>query len=658
MAKDFYSKLENLLKKNSHFIDQEGGLLKSNIIDSAYKADKKLVESLLSQEEFKSKFFSKIKDVLVFNINDFVVYISDKNFLANSYTKYCNKIGLNINSKFLNERKEVALVWPFKDCVLEGGMIKEDEKRKEIFFNEILAQDEIDKLLAPKVLTNWKKYSEKGEEKVRDLKRDDNGTIRENLIIKGNNLLALHSLKQQFQNKIKLIYIDPPYNREIDGFYNDNFKHSSWLTFMKNRIEVAVAMLKDDGVIFVQCDDNEYPYLKVLMDEVDGVKYELTYYVQVRYAQKTLAENSNYQKLIEHVLCYSKQNFKPHKPKVNYEIDKFCWNITELKSGKLIELGGKMVEIFKPGEYKIEKVKPNLKALKEVWATGTLLRTTAKFFRDHLMDRKNTDGLGILYKVVGIGKDGLGYRYFTGPLKATATKGKYYSGIPADIANALSNGDVTKELVINNFYDMSDAFGNCRHEGGVELRSGKKPERWLKTLLDYGSKPGDIVMDFFLGTGGTCAVAHKSKRQYVGIEQLDYGKNDSVIRLKNVINGDLTGISDLEEWKGGGNFVYCELMKYNEQFVNEIKKAKNIKELLKIWTEMKIKSFLNYNVDIKKFDETIEEFKKLSLTKQKHILFDVLNKNQLYVNLSEIKDVDFEISKGDKDINKKFYSNI
>jgi len=163
----------------------------------------------------------------------------------------------------------------------------------------------------------------------------------------------------------------------------------------------------------------------------------------------------------------TKQNFKPHKPKVNYEIDKFCWNITELKSGKLIELGGKMVEIFKPGEYKIEKVKPNLKALKEVWATGTLLRTTAKFFRDHLMDRKNTDGLGILYKVVGIGKDGLGYRYFTGPLKATATKGKYYSGIPADIANALSNGDVTKELVINNFYDMSDAFGNCRHEGGL-----------------------------------------------------------------------------------------------------------------------------------------------------------------------------------------------
>jgi len=167
MPQDFYSKLEKLLKKDSRFVDQEGDLLKSNVLDCAYKADKNLIELLLSQKEFKKKFFNivgaeNIQPALVFDINAFVSYIQDKNFLADSYTKYRNKIGLNIDGKFLNERKEVALVWPFKDCVLEGGMAKEDEKRKEIFFNEILAQDEIDKLLSPKVLTNWKRYTQDG----------------------------------------------------------------------------------------------------------------------------------------------------------------------------------------------------------------------------------------------------------------------------------------------------------------------------------------------------------------------------------------------------------------------------------------------------------------------------------------------------------------
>ena len=244
MSQNFYSKLENLLKKDARFIDQEGDLLKSNVIDAAYKADKKLIELLLSQKEFKSKFFGKVKSALVFNINNFVAYVQDKNFLADSYTKYRNKIGLNIDGKFLNERKEVALVWPFKDCVLEGGQTHEDSKRKEIFFNEILAQDEIDRLFDPKVLTNWKRYTQEGEEKVKEIKKDKDGTIRENLIIKGNNLLALHSLKEQFQGKIKLIYIDPPYNTGNDSFgYNDNFNHSTWLTFMKNRLGVARELL-------------------------------------------------------------------------------------------------------------------------------------------------------------------------------------------------------------------------------------------------------------------------------------------------------------------------------------------------------------------------------------------------------------------------------
>jgi adenine-specific DNA-methyltransferase len=212
ITKSFDKRLIDLLKTNSRFVDDEGELIKAAVIDRAWKIDRDLVKLLLSEPEIGKKFFDEIEGHWIFNINTFIEYISDKNFLANSYTRFRNKVGLNIGDKFLRERGEVSLVWPCKDCVLEGGQTKEGEKRKEIFFNEILAQDEIDRLFDPKVLTNFKRYTPDGEQKVTDIKRDENGTIKENLIIKGNNLLALHTLKTQFRGKVDLIYIDPPYN--------------------------------------------------------------------------------------------------------------------------------------------------------------------------------------------------------------------------------------------------------------------------------------------------------------------------------------------------------------------------------------------------------------------------------------------------------------
>ena len=138
----------------------------------------------------------------------------------------------------------------------------------QIFYNNIIADKEIDRLLDKKALKNFTRYTANGEEKVKEIKRDEDGTIKENLLIKGNNLLALHSLKEQFAGKVKLIYIDPPYNTGEDFQYNDKFNHSTWLTFMKNRLEVAKDFLRNDGVIFVQCDDTEQAYLKVMMDQI------------------------------------------------------------------------------------------------------------------------------------------------------------------------------------------------------------------------------------------------------------------------------------------------------------------------------------------------------------------------------------------------------
>jgi adenine-specific DNA-methyltransferase len=271
MKTNFKTKLYDLLKKDFRLWDEEKKELNETLLKYLIdKLDKKLIELLLNDKETNKKFFVKVKDVYVLKQNELKFFI-DENKLDNSYTQYQNKIGLKVGNKLLSERDEVVLDWPFKDCVLEGGMTKEDQKRNEIFFNEILAKDEIDRLFDEKALVNWKKYTKNGEQEVKEIKRDRDGTIQENLIIKGNNLLALHSLKKQFTGKVKLIYIDPPYNTGNDGFkYNDNFNHSAWLTFMKNRLEVARELLRDNGVIFVQCDDNEQAYLKVLMDNVFG----------------------------------------------------------------------------------------------------------------------------------------------------------------------------------------------------------------------------------------------------------------------------------------------------------------------------------------------------------------------------------------------------
>jgi adenine-specific DNA-methyltransferase len=267
----FNTKLITLLKTDPRFVDDEGELLLAAVQDRAWKIDRGLVKLLLSDKEIEAKFFDEIEGHWIFNTNTLIDYISQKNFLDNSYTRFRNRVGLTINDKYLQEHGDVALVWPKKDTLIEGGQTRQDEKRKEIFFNEVIAEDEINRMLAPKVLTNFRRCNPKGEEPVKAFKRDENGVIRENLVINGNNLLALHTLKTQFRGQVKLIYVDPPFNTGNDEFrYNDNFNHSSWLTFMKNRLEVARELLANDGSIYLHLDYNEVHYGKILMDEIFG----------------------------------------------------------------------------------------------------------------------------------------------------------------------------------------------------------------------------------------------------------------------------------------------------------------------------------------------------------------------------------------------------
>lgn len=391
--------------------------------------------------------------------------------------------------------------------------------------------------------------------------------IYDNLLIHGDNLLALKALENKYFGAVNYIYIDPPYNTgKAFEHYDDNIEHSIWLNLMQQRLLIMRNLLSDDGVICCHIDDSESHYLKVLLDEIFGRNnYLNSFYVQVRYPGKTLAEDSDYQKVIEQVLVYAKdkKNAKLNRPTVEYSIDKFVWKITELADGKTVELGKKKVVIFKENEYKIEKIAPSLNGLKETWATGSLSRVKAsagEFFELYLGERKQIDGLGCLYKVYGIGEDGLGYRYISGPKKETANKGKFYSGIPLDRLDELRTGKSIKYLPVSNFYDFAGNFGNCRLEGGVSFKGGKKPEALIKMLLDFYTKPGDLVLDSFVGSASTVAVAHKMKRRWIGIEMGDHCYTLCKPRLDLVIDGkDKTGITKEVDWSGGGGYKFYEL---------------------------------------------------------------------------------------------------
>jgi adenine-specific DNA-methyltransferase len=256
--------LTEILRKDPTY-HSEQKLLKNKLTEDALKLEPKLIKYVLSDDRLKKHFFLDIDGVLVFDKDKFIQFVNDKQFLPDSYTSFKNTIGLlDENGDYFKEKKDVVLAWPYKDCVLEGGQDKEDQKRNEIFYNEILAPDEIDHLFEPKVLTNFKRCDKDGEHpNSKDLSRNDN------LIIKGNNLLALHSLKKLYRGKVKLIYIDPPYKTDNDEFkYNDKFSESTWLTFMKNRLQIAKYLLCNNGVLLVQISDIMVSKLRILLDEV------------------------------------------------------------------------------------------------------------------------------------------------------------------------------------------------------------------------------------------------------------------------------------------------------------------------------------------------------------------------------------------------------
>jgi adenine-specific DNA-methyltransferase len=675
----FKDHLEKLLLKDTRLVDDQGEL-KGNVVKKfANELDETLIGSLLEDDRTRDHFFLKVKDVYVFKANDFIFFL-EQNKLDNSFTKYANRIGLTINGKFLKDNTDIVLDFPYKDCILEGGQSTEEgldsyyeydtelsaddkkkgyepnqynekqAKRKEVFFNNIIAKDEIDRLLEPKAFTNILEYSTDGVKKPKHFNRNKAGRITDNLIIKGNNLIALHSLIPQFKGQIKMIYIDPPYyfreNKQEDTFtYNSNFKLSSWLTFMMSRLEIAKELLTNDGVIFISINEDGLCYLKILMDQI----FKIDNFIEIFNWKKTDTPSNlphKSKKASEYILCYekvkdnvkyrglsktSKSNDPLTKPKNGIKTLKF-------QPGQLI-CSDKSAKYLKGEGYGTDKYPMELldDLIIENNTNKNVVRFSNRFTwtQDYLEEEiKNKTKMFCSKKTLV-----LSYK-----------KAEYNVEAPFDLIDS-SMGIQTSE---NAGKELTDMFGE-------EVFKYPKPETLIEYLINIVSNklsPNDIILDFHLGSGTTSAVAHKLGYQYIGIEQLEYINTLTVPRMTKVIEGDKIGISQKNDWCGGGDFIYFELAEGNVKAISEINECSTLNELLSLFDKLYSKYFLHYNIRIKDFKETIikeDKFKALSLNKQKEMFCRMLDNNQLYVNRDEMEDKQFGIAKEDIALTKDFY---
>lgn len=678
MKKNIFETVNEVLLTDSKYVAEDGKLLKATVYSDVMTMEPGLLKLLVDNEQIREKFFKDIDGVLVFDKQQFAWLIDSKEFLPDSFTSYTNKIGLASNRKFILASNDVVLDFPYKDCILQGGQDKDDQKRQEIMYNETLASDEIRNLLAPKVLGNAKRYTAVGEkdltgELITDtIKVEEESGITfyddDNLIIKGNNIIAISSLLKRYEGIIKLIYIDPPYNTgsSSDSFkYNDNFNESVWLTFMLNRLRLAKRLLSKDGVIFVSIDGNQFDTLSLLLKEVFGKENLLeVFHYQVRYSNKFLNERDNFQPLIEYGFAYAKnkESFNPNKPTTPYDTTKFKFDIKELKTpDRTFKLDdGRKVDVFQKGSFEINEVSEeeteSLGYFKETWITGSIYSDTGHgtMYKRAVEPFRDLDGNGALYKIDGLGEDGLGFRYMTNPRDEKGNYGKMMTKIPLETKEAILKGSYDKEIPIINFYDISPQVGNIRHEGGVPFNKGKKPETMLNHLMKVFTNSGDIVLDFFAGSGSTGAVAHKRGLQYVLVEQMDYVEDTLVNRLINVISGDRTGVSSELNWQGGGSFVYCEIKENAQTLIDAIQKATegNISIIkTEIYNDKRIVPYLTREELL----EVDKDFESLSLKDKKKALIKLVDKNKLYINYSDIDDEDFNISEEDKKFSRSFY---
>ncbi|MCE0761008.1 site-specific DNA-methyltransferase [Marinobacter sp. G11] len=639
---NLFEDLENLLQQDQSFIS-DGAILKNAVIEAALNLDPALLKILLQSKKIKDHFFTDVSGTMVFDKVKFQEFVSNKAFLPDSYTAFKNRIGLmDGNGSYLGQSRDVSLVWPYKDCVLEGGMTKEDHGRSEIFWNTTLAPDDITRFFEPKVMTNWQRWDQGAVEADQptaagEIKSDDN------LLIKGNNLVALHSLKERYSGRIKLIYIDPPYNTGNDGFrYNDRFNHSAWLTFMRNRLDVAKSLLRRDGAIFVTLDDTEVHYAKVLMDEIFGREKfvaHIAWQKRTSPDDRVILGNAH-----DNILVYAREQGTTKRANGTFK------TIFEESANRL------PMTDKQRAEYKNPDNDP-----KGPWVhrdfTAQNQKKNGKWGREKQMYWITSPSGNKFYPPEGYCWKVTEEEYRTLEAENRLWFGKEGNNQPRRKKYLSEENGIQSST----WWPHQDAGTNEQAKKELKALVGTseaseftpKPERLMSRIIQIATNPGDIVLDFYAGSGTTPAVAQKMNRQWIAVEQMDYIETLTKTRLKKVIDGEQGGVSKPLEWSGGGSFVYTELAASNSMFLDQMQSSQDMTALKQIYQEIQATGFLRYDMDLSSFD--IDVFESLPLDDAKRVLMDCLDMNHLYINLSSLKDADFDISADDVAATRSFY---
>lgn len=613
--------LEKLLLSKEEYV-VEGRLNKNKILELARNYNNEFLNMLLSKAKIRKYFFEEMENkVLIFKKDIFLQFLNNKEFLPDSFTAYKTKIGLaTTNNRFLSENEDIVLNFPYKDCILEGGQSKEDIKRKEVFFNEILAPTEINRLLDNKVFTNFKRFNSNNELEVTNINDDDS------FIIKGNNLVTLYSIKDRFAGRIKSIIIDPPYffnkQKSGDSFnYNSNFKLSTWLTFMKNRLKISKELLSDDGIITIIIGVDGAEYLKLLADEIFEVsKYPKRFVGKITWRKTDNQSNiGDFANVIDYILVYRKnENTKLNKLPLSEKAQReysYEDNIGKYRRSNILDLTR--------GRYEYTIKTPKGDNISGPWMIS----------EKDFIDLQKQDGIH------------------------WPEKGKQIPYGKTYLKEALENGQITSDMWDASYGTNQRSADEIKSLFGTRIFEYAKPEKLLQNLISLTTNKNDIVLDFFMGSATTQAVALKMDRQFIGIEQMDYIDTISILRLQKVLAGEQGGISEDVEWKGSEkSFVYCELRNDAQEFKISITNATNSEELLHLFKVMKSSSFLSYRINPKNLKE--KEFLKFSLAEQKQVLYDLLDNNNLYVNYSDIEDSTYNISANEKKLNHELYGRV
>jgi len=628
MLQNLFEDLQRLLATNPKFLVDDV-LSKDKVADSALSLDSELLEMLLQEETLKKHFFEKSGSIYVFDKVKFQKFILNKDFLPNNYTAFRNKVGLVFDDEYITESNEVVLVWPYKDSVLEGGQDKDDAKRTEIFWNLTLAPDQISRLLAPKALKNIQKFDSKGKSvKVEEISENDN------ILIKGNNLLTLHTLKEKYRNKVKLIYIDPPYNPDSKNntfTYNNSFNRSTWLTFMKNRLEVAREFMTNDGSLIVAIDENEQAHLGVLLKEmfrdheihcitivhnprgVQGTNFSYTHeyaFFVIPRGKKSISSTT----IEEGEVDWS--NLRNWGAESERSDAKNCFYPVIVEDGEIVGFGDVEPDDSHPSQ--------NVVKGKQIYVYPIDISGVERKWR---YARQSVDAISGMLRTKQTGKRleiEIGKTF--GTFKTVWQNKKYDANV--------YGSQILKDLVPNSEFLFPKSLWNVYD--------------CISAVV--GEDKDAIVMDFFGGSGTTAhAVLELNKsdggnRKFILCEQMDYVETVTKERIRQVILRN-----------GTDSFIYAELADANEEFVQKIKNSNSLDELSQIWNEMQDRAFLSHRATSIIQASSTANLNSLSKNEYATFLLEILDHNMLYVPFTEIDDEQYGLDQETRRLNKKMF---